>query len=132
MGPVGLEAFDAAADPARFPHQLENGIVPWAPWKLYQFEIAQEVFDAWSVPLAGGPAATLTTTTDPPAYVDRKIEAFYSHRTQAKDHNRILSREGFREFSRRETFVLAKTRLSSLSLPETDLFRGIPSEEPGK
>ena len=62
--------------------------------------------------------------------MDRKIEAFYSHRTQAKDYNRILSREGYRELSGRDTFVLAKSRLPSVSLPETDLFAGIPIEEP--
>jgi len=130
MCSVALEAFDAAADPTRFPHQLENGIVPWAPWKLYQFEIAQEIFDGWGVPLAGIPAAKLTTTVDTSAYVDRKIEAFYSHRTQAKDYNRILTRDGYREFCRRDTFVLAKSRLPSVSLPESDLFAGIPPEEP--
>ena len=130
MCSVALEAFDAAADPARFPHQLENGIVPWAPWKLYQFEIAQEIFDGWGVPLAGIPAAKLTTTVDTSAYVDRKIEAFYSHRTQAKDYNRILTRDDYREFCRRDTFVLAKSRLLSVSLPESDLFAGIPPEEP--
>ena len=130
MCSVALEAFDAAADPSRFPHQLENGIVPWAPWKLYQFEIAQEVFDAWGVPLAGLPAARLTTIDDTSAYVDRKIEAISSPRTQAKDYNRILPRDRSREFSRRETFVLAKSRFSSVALPETDLFAGIPIEEP--
>ena len=132
MCSVALEAFDAAADRSRFPHQIGSGVSPWAPWKLYQFEIAQEVFDAWGVPLAGVPAAKLTTIVDTSAHVERKIEAFYSHRTQAKDYNRILSREGFREFSRRETFVLAKSRFSPVALPETDLFAGIPSEGPGK
>ncbi|MGA7104905.1 MAG: PIG-L family deacetylase [Candidatus Deferrimicrobiaceae bacterium] len=130
MCSVALEAFDAAPDPGRFPQQMGSGVSPWAPWKLYQFEIAQEVFDAWGVPMAGVPAARLTTIVDTSAYVDRKVEAFYSHRTQAKDYNRILSREGFREFSRRETFVLAKSRLLPGPLPESDLFAGIPPEEP--
>lgn len=132
MCEVALEAFDAAADPGRFPHLIGNGILPWAPDKLYQFEIAQEIFDEWGVPLAGVPRAKLTTTVDTSAYVDRKIEAFYCHRTQAKDYNRILSRDGYREFCRRETFVLAKTRLTSLPLPESDLFAGIPPEESGE
>ncbi len=132
MCDVALEAFDAAGDSGRFPSQIGNGIFPWAPYKLYQFEIAQEIFDEWGAPLAGVPRSKLTTTVDTSAYVDRKIEAFYSHRTQAKDYNRILSRDGYREFCRRETYVLVKSRLPSLPLPESDLFAGIPPEEPGE
>jgi LmbE family N-acetylglucosaminyl deacetylase len=132
MCSVALEAFDAAADPGRFPHQLGDGILPWAPGKLYQFEIAQEIFDEWEVPLAGVPRKKLTTVVDTSGYVDKKIEAFYSHRTQAKDYNRILSREGYREFCRRETYVLAKSRFPPAPLPESDLFEGIPLEDPGE
>lgn len=129
MAEVAAEAFDAAPDPSRFPHQLADGILPWAPYKLYQFEIAQEILDAWNVPLAGVPREKLTTFIDTTAFVDRKVEAFFSHRTQRRDYDRILSREGYREFARMETYVLAKTRLSGVSLPEVDLFAGIPDEE---
>ena len=73
----------------------------------------------------------LHTTVDTSGYVEKKIEAFYCHKTQAKDYNRILSREGFREFCRRETYVLAKSRLPPGPLPESDLFAGIPPEEYG-
>ncbi len=132
MCSVALEAFDAAADPDRFPHQLVEGISPWAPYKLYQFEIAQEILDDWDVPLAGVPQAKLTTFVDTSGYVDRKIDAFHSHKTQGKDASRILSRDGYREFARRETYVLAKSRIASVSLPESDLFAGIPPEEPGE
>jgi LmbE family N-acetylglucosaminyl deacetylase len=132
MCSVALEAFDAAADPNRFPHQLVDGILPWAPCKLYQFEIAQEILDGWDVPLAGVPQAKLTTIVDTSGYVDRKIEAFHSHKTQTKDSSRILSREGFREFARRETYVLANSRVAPVSLPESDLFAGIPPEETGE
>jgi LmbE family N-acetylglucosaminyl deacetylase len=129
MSEVARDAFDAAADPLRFPHQLVDGVAPWAPFKLYQFEIAQEILDAWNVPLAGVPKEKLTTFVDTSAYVERKVEAFSCHRTQGRDSERILSREGYREFARMETYVLAKTRLSRVNLPETDLFEGIPDEE---
>jgi LmbE family N-acetylglucosaminyl deacetylase len=129
MSEVALEAFDASADPSKFPHQLVDGVVPWAPFKLYQFEIAQEILSAWDVPLAGVPKEKLTTFVDTKAFVDRKVEAFACHRTQARDSARILSREGYREFARLETYVLAKTRLPLASLPEVDLFEGIPDEE---
>jgi len=129
MSEVAMEAFDASADPSKFPHQLADGIEPWAPSKLYQFEIAREILDAWNVPLAGVPREKLTTFVDTSAYVEKKVEAFSCHRTQAKDSARILSREGYREFARMETYVLAGTRLPSPSLPESDLFAGIPDEE---
>lgn len=130
MSGVALEAFDAAADPAAFPDQLGGGVLPWAAYKLYQFEIAQEILDGWGKTLTGVPAAALTTRVDTSAYVDRKVEAFYSHRTQARDYMRILSREGYREFCRQETYVLAKSRLPRIARPESDLFEGIPDAEP--
>jgi LmbE family N-acetylglucosaminyl deacetylase len=129
MSEVAREAFDASADPSRFPHQLVDGVAAWPPLKLYQFEIAQEILDGWHVPLAGVPRAKLTTFVDTSAFVDRKVEAFSCHRTQASDSSRILSREGYREFARTETYVLANTRLSVSRLPESDLFEGIPDEE---
>ncbi len=132
MCEVALEAFDAAADPGRFPSRGAGDPGPWAPVKLYQFEIAQEILDAWEVPLRGVPRASLTTAVDTSAYVDRKIEAFRCHRTQARDADRILSREGYREFACQETFVLARSRVGAAFPPETDLFAGIAPVEFGK
>jgi LmbE family N-acetylglucosaminyl deacetylase len=129
MSEVALEAFDAAADPSRFPRLPPEGLAPWAPYKLYQFEIAQEILDAWNAPLAGVPRERLSAFVDVSGFVGRKVEAFSCHRTQAKDSARILSREGYREFARQETYVLAKTRLPRTRLPESDLFEGIPDEE---
>lgn len=129
MSEVAFEAFAAAADPARFPGQLEGRITPWAAWKLYQYEVAQEILDRWGVPLAGVPEAKLTTFIDTSREVERKVEAFACHRTQAKDSLRILSREGYRDFARRETYVLAASRISKVTLPESDLFAGIPDQE---
>ncbi len=128
MCAVASEAFDAAGDPRRFPRQLDEGLSPWSPWKLYQFEVAQDIFDRWGVPFAGVPRERLTTFIDTSAYVERKIEAFRAHRTQAKDVAQILSREGYREFAREETYVLAKSRVPGILRPETDLFVGIPDE----
>jgi len=129
MSRVALEAFEAAADPTRFARQLSDGIDPWSPFKLYQFEIAKEILALWNVPLSGVPGANITTTVDTSAFVDRKVEAFRCHRTQSKDSQRILSREGYREFASRETYVLAKSRIPRASLPESDLFDGIPDDK---
>jgi LmbE family N-acetylglucosaminyl deacetylase len=129
MSEVALQAFADAADPSRFPEQLEEGIAPWAPRKLYQFEVPQEVLDRWGVPLAGVPLERITTFIDTSAFVERKVEAFACHKTQARDSERILSREGYRDFARRETFVLAASRLPGGELPENDLFAGISTRE---
>jgi len=131
MCEVALEAFDAAGDPSRFPEQLVDGIAPWAPFKLYQYEVAQEILAAWDVPLAGVPREKITTVIDTSAWVERKVEAFYCHKTQSRDTTRILEREGYREFARLETYVLARTLLPPGPVPETDLFEGIPEEEAG-
>jgi LmbE family N-acetylglucosaminyl deacetylase len=129
MSKAALEAFAAADDPARFPEQLRGGLGPWGVSKLYQFEVSEEVFAAWNVPLRGVPPGRLTTFIDTSECVDRKIQAFYCHKTQARDYNMILSQKGYRDFARRETFVLAASRLSKKAFPETDLFQGIPPGE---
>jgi LmbE family N-acetylglucosaminyl deacetylase len=51
-GIVAREAFDAAADPSRFPEQLREGLAPWAPKKLY--EGAYFTLDSATVRLATG------------------------------------------------------------------------------
>lgn len=128
MCAVAAEAFEAAADPARFPEQARNGLAPWAAAKLYRFEVAADIFAKWDVPLVGVPRETLTTFIDTSAYVETKVRAFGAHRTQGKDVARILSRDGYRDFAREETYVLAKTRLPGPPGPERDLFEGISGE----
>ncbi len=128
MSAVASEAFDAAADPSRFPGAGKGGVSVWAPSKLYQFEVDEDIFRRWGVPLAGVPRGKLTTFVDTSASIDRKLEAFRCHRSQARDVERILSQEGYREFARQETYVLAKSRLPGPSLPERDLFDGIPDD----
>jgi len=125
MCEVALSAFDRAADPTWYPG---CGASAWAPLKLYQFEIAQEIFAGWDVPLSGVPRERLTAFIDTSEQVETKIRAFQCHRTQEKDIRRILERPGYREFARQETYVLARTRLPGLPLPEVDLLAGIPEE----
>jgi len=128
MCEVALSAFARAADPAWYPGQLRDGIGPWAPLKLYQFEIAREILAGWDAPLAGVPRAKLSAFVDTSKHVETKISAFYCHKTQMKDVRRILERPGYREFARLETYVLARTRLPGLRLPEGDLLAGVPDD----
>jgi len=125
MCEVALSAFDRSADPTWYPG---GGAPAWAPLKLYQFEIAREILEGWDVPLAGVPRERLTAFIDTSDQVETKIRAFHCHRTQAKDSQRLLGRPGYREFARQETYVLARTRLPGLPLPEADLLAGIPDE----
>lgn len=124
MCEVALSAFDRSADPTWYP----VGDPAWAPLKLYQFEIAQELLEGWDAPLAGVPRAKLTAFIDTTEQVETKIRAFHCHVTQAKDTRRILERPGYRRFARQETYVLARTRLSGLPFPEDDLLAGIPDD----
>jgi len=128
MCEVALSAFDRAADPSWYPGQLRDGIGPWAPLKLYQFEIAREIFQGWDVPLAGVPREKLSAFVDTSEHVETKISAFSCHKTQMKDVRRILERPGYREFGRLETYVLARTRLPGLRFPEEDLLAGVPDD----
>jgi LmbE family N-acetylglucosaminyl deacetylase len=43
---VSIRAFARAGDPAWYPKQLENGLQPWAPSKLYETAIPASVRDA--------------------------------------------------------------------------------------
>ena len=124
MCEVALSAFDRSGDPSWYP----GGAPAWAPLKSYQFEIAEEFFAGWDAPLSGVPRARLTTFIDTSEQVETKVLAFQCHKTQAKDTRQILERPGYREFARQETYVLARTRLPGLPLPEDDLLAGIPEE----
>jgi len=128
MCEVALSAFDRAADPTWYPGQLRSGVGSWATLKLYQFEIAKEIFEGWDAPLAGVPREKLSTFVDATDHVETKISAFHCHKTQMKDVRRILERPGYREFARLETYVLARTRLPGLRFPEDDLLAGVPDD----
>ena len=43
---VSIRAFDRAGDPAWYPNQLESGLEPWAPSKLYETAIPASVREA--------------------------------------------------------------------------------------
>jgi len=129
MCEVALAAYDRAGDPGWYPgHFLGGERRCWNPFKLYQFELSLELLTAFEVPLYGVSEEKLTTIIDTSADSETKLRAFNCHRTQQKDVERIKLRPGFHEFLRRETYVLARTRLEGLPFPESDLLAGIPRE----
>jgi mycothiol conjugate amidase Mca len=139
---VTLAAFEAAADPARFP---ELGPAPWQVRKLYSLAFSRASFRRFAElireyglpdPFGEGhgidlehflPAeASITTRVDVRRYVQQKQAALRAYRTQvAADHPMLaLPDEAAREIMGMETF----TRLRSLvdvPLPEDDLFAGL-------
>ncbi len=49
---VAVRAFDRAGDPAWYPEQLERGLSPWAPSKLYEQVIPSSVRDSMEARMA--------------------------------------------------------------------------------
>ncbi len=112
-GWLAVEAFDAAADPARFPGQIQDeGLRPWRPRKLYFGGV--------------GPfTATLVTTN---ALADGRIpsvvagEALSNHRSQA------FGNFGASPWFRRPQILQLVKSVVPFEASETDLFRGLPVE----
>lgn len=126
MSHVSSRSFRASGDPDLFPfHQGNGNLPPWQAKKLYHFEIPDELLQGVKINLSGVPMGSITTVIDTSDYVERKIEAFYCHRTQAKDYGRILSRPGYREFTKKEYFVLADRVSVEPVFPEQDLLQGL-------
>lgn len=131
MSEVSNISFRKAADPDFFPDHRENGnLHPWQAMKLYHFEIPEKILKERNINLSGVPLEEITTVIDTSDYVEKKIEAFYCHRTQVKDIEKILSRPNYREFTKKEYYILADwAEVKTPAYPETDLFQGIVIDE---
>jgi LmbE family N-acetylglucosaminyl deacetylase len=140
---VTLAAFDAAADPARYPEAGQA----WAPLKLYEMNRPRELTQqAWEQMRERGlktpldnpeyditrftvPQERITTMIDAGDYVQRKRDALLEHRTQIAVDGPFLSmpEEVARMWFGAEYFSLLQSRVA---LPrregyEDDLFAGI-------
>lgn len=113
-GILALEAFDVAADPTRFPDQMDKeGLMPWRPRKLY-----------WP-----GPKGTGATLEIPAKLADGRLfseiiaAAVSSHRSQ-----------GFGRFSadswqpEPQSWTLVKSAVP-WAFDETELSRGLPVQD---
>lgn len=111
-GILAREAFAAAADPARFPDQLDDGLQPWMPFKLYR----STRFDS--------AATTLSVETgrlDPiygRSYHQIAMASRSRHRSQDMGRIEALG-------PRRTRLQLIESRVRGGSGPETALFDGI-------
>ena len=120
-----VDAFAAAADPSRFPEQIAAGLQPHAARRLAFIAIVRSAFVRLGEELAklgvtpeqsgvprgavGLPDELVDVSVDVSAYVDRKLEALFAHRTQmgANSFFHRLPREGLRDVTGRENYVLA-------------------------
>ncbi|NIS74127.1 MAG: hypothetical protein GTO08_02370 [Deltaproteobacteria bacterium] len=128
---ISTLCFRKSAEADFCPQHRENGkLRPWQAMKLYHFEIPEKFLKMRNIELRGVPLEDITTVIDTAAYVEKKIEAFSCHRTQIKDINRILSRPNYREFTKKEYYILADAaEVKPPESLETDLFQGITIEE---
>lgn len=114
-GVLALEAFDAAADPARFPEQLtREGLTLWRPRKLY-----------WSGPQGTGATIPILETLDDGRLLASVVAtALSSHRSQG--FGRFTPSSWMRQS---QSWTLVKS-VVTFATNETDLMRGLPVLEP--
>jgi mycothiol conjugate amidase Mca len=138
---AAVAAFDAAADPERFP---DPGLAPWQPRKLYygafarstfdrmqrlfreanpegQVELPEEDFSTFTVP-----DEAITTSVDVHPYLLQKQAALRAHRTQIAQDNPFLTMtdETAQELVAFEAFILVRS-LVPVPEREDDLFAGL-------
>jgi LmbE family N-acetylglucosaminyl deacetylase len=114
-------AFQWAGRTNRFPEQLEGGLEPYRPQKLYYATVLFTIPERQPVALA-----PVTTVIDVGAHLETKIKAFAAHTSQ----NPLLPLfEGIvRQRGPREHFHLANTTTPRESEKETDLFAGVTEQ----
>ena len=119
---LALEAFRAAADPARFPEQIAEGLHPWQPQKIY----FMTQFGGPGDPSAPAPAKTLTISLsrfDPllgKTYAEIGTESRSMHKCQGMAQ--LLSLPG----PSASTYYLADTVLpGGTTRDESTLFDGV-------
>lgn len=139
---VTLAAVEAAGDAERFPHAGE----PWQPLKVYynsgfnperiealhagceEAEIESPYVD-WIERMKDRPRRTLTTRIEAAEFFERRDDALRAHATQIDPDGWFFSvpLEVQRKAYPYEDYELAVS-LVPVSLPEDDLFAGIPAD----
>ncbi len=141
-----VAAFAAAADPTRFPAQVQAGLVPHQAQKLYYTALPRSLFEVWAAAMAerginvrqfganrdlnmeemGVPDERVTTRipVSEPA-LDAHWAAIQCHQTQipADSPFRVIPEAEMRQSIKTEYFILAQGQAAGL--PEEDLFAGV-------
>lgn len=109
-------AYLGAGHEARFPEQLNRGLAPWEPLKLY-YAMPPD-------PVSRRRGDRPLTVTDATEFADAKIRALSCHRTQ-EECWRMLSKALQNSPRWKEFFYLAHSRVPRTESPEDDLFASI-------
>ena len=115
-GWLATEAFEAAADPARFPDQLRlEGLSPWRPRRLFYSGVAGDAARALSIPVARPlPDGRLPVTV--------AAEALSNHRSQA--FGSIAQSPWFRRTTNQ--WFTPVMEVLPTDPAQADLFQGLP------
>ena len=111
-------AFQWTGRSNRFPEQLQDGLSPYRPQKLY-YTAAPFSFPGRQ-PISPPPA---TISISIGKFLEAKIRAFQAHTSQAPLFP--LFENGVRQRGEHEEFHLAATSTPGALKPETDLFDGV-------
>lgn len=96
--------------------------------KIYYFGLPREIMSYFG--REGGLGDEKRAIIDIKDFLDTKIKAMKSHLSQEKDWKMIIERfeiakKQYKDFPNQEYFQLARTSLSNLTFPESDLLAGI-------
>jgi N-acetyl-1-D-myo-inositol-2-amino-2-deoxy-alpha-D-glucopyranoside deacetylase len=135
-------AFAAAGDAERYPEQLQDGLEPWSPHKLYYTALPRRFFRGVAEQLRangtqpptigdrpleemGIPDELVTTFVDVSDYLEEKLQAVHCHQTQLSEGNpfRLLSIETMRQVMSTDFFILSNGQADGEE--ESDLFAGV-------
>ncbi len=141
---AAMAAFDRAGNPNCYPEQLTDGLVPYAPQKIYWSAFSREFFmemakqleaagidlsqfGAFNPALRATPEEKITTRLDVSQFLEAKERAWTAHATQQNPNSPFakVPREIIRQFRRFENYTLAESRVPAADGIEDDLFRGI-------
>jgi LmbE family N-acetylglucosaminyl deacetylase len=142
-----MAAWFMAGNAHCYPEQLQNGLQPYTPQKLYWPAFSREFFmevarymkeagmdlsqfGAFNPERRGSlgtPETELTTKIDVSAFSDAKAKAWASHATQQNPNHIIakIPRELFEKFRKVENLTLADTRVPRVNDVEDDVFANL-------
>jgi mycothiol S-conjugate amidase len=143
MHQAALMAYFVAGDARAYPQQLNDGLAPWTPSKLYWTAFPRSRWQKFaelsrdrgidiSKPMKeflkrAMPDEIITTRIDVAEYVDLKIVALDCHASQLNPESffRKIPQDVRRDGLRVETLVRAESRVAPMQEIEEDLFVGI-------
>ena len=148
IGQFATKAFRLAGDPVAYSEQIQNGLEPWAPLKLYYVAPPRERYQRMGEYASqllpdttwidrdwtnfGVPEEQITTCVNVGRFIDTKLAAIAAHQTQIMPSHpySFLPKHILEQFFSEECYVLAESRIGDLKGRENDLFQGVVGVAP--